>query len=326
MSLMRKIFYTLVTVVGLGAVSTACLGFWAWDYFYAPGPLKAPVTVIFARGTGASGIAAQLAGAQAIDQPLLFRGIAMGLGIGRSFKAGEYQVEAGQSPQAIMQMLAEGKVVVHKITVAEGLSVRDVVKLMTAEPLLSGEMPKTIAEGSLLPQTYHFERGEKREDVVKRMQDGMKKTLADLWAKHKQGIMVTTPEEALTLASIVEKETGVKEERGHVASVFMNRLRIGMKLQSDPTVAYGVEQALGGPLGRPLTTEDLRTPTPYNTYMIAALPPGPIANPGEASLMAVMNPPDTDDLYFVATGKGGHFFATSLEEHNRNVAAYRRGR
>ncbi len=320
---LKKIAYSFVVIVGLGVAGSAAGAFYAWDYFSSPGPLTAPATVIVAIGTGVNGIAGQLAEAKVIDQPLLFKLLAAGLGQARKFKAGEYLFDKGMSPQAVMQMMADGKVVVHKFTVAEGLNVREVVRLLNAEPLLTGEVPKAIAEGSMMPQTYHFERGESRESVVKRMQDGMKKLLADLWAKHAAGLMVTTPEEALTLASIVEKETGVKEERGHVASVFMNRLKTGMKLQSDPTVAYGVEQALGGALGRPLTTEDLRTPTPYNTYMIPGLPPGPIANPGQASLEAVMNPPDTNDLYFVATGKGGHHFAASLDEHNRNVQAYR---
>lgn len=321
---MRKFFYSLVILIGLGIVGSACSAIYAWDYFRGKGPLTAQATVVLPRGAGVSGIADQLADAKVIDQPIVFKALAVGLGMARKFKAGEYQFEPGVTPQSVILMLADGKVVVHKFTVAEGLKVSDVVKLLKNEPLLTGEVPAVIAEGSLLPQTYHFERGESREAVVKRMQDGMKKMLADAWAKRKVGLPVSTPEEALTLASIVEKETGLKEERGHVASVFVNRLRLGMKLQSDPTVAYGVEQALGGPLGRPLTTEDLRTPTPYNTYMIAGLPPGPVANPGEASLAAVMSPPDTDDLYFVATGKGGHHFAASLDEHNRNVAEYRR--
>lgn len=320
---MRKIFYSLVVLIGLGFVGSACAAIYAWDYFTGAGPSQANTIIILPKGSGVSSIAAQLAAASVIDQPMVFTGIAAGLGMARSFKAGEYQFDAGISPRAVMRMLADGKVVVHKITVAEGLQVREVVKLLHDEPLLSGETPAVIAEGSLLPQTYHFERGEARAAVVKRMQDGMKKALAEAWAKRKEGLPVKTAQEALVLASIVEKETGLKEERGRVASVFVNRLRLGMKLQSDPTVAYGVEQALGGAMGRPLTTEDLHTETPYNTYMIAALPPAPVANPGQASLEAVMNPPDTDDLYFVATGKGGHNFAPSLDGHNRNVATYR---
>lgn len=324
MGWVRKFAYIFVTVLGLGVATLAGLAFYGLDYFHSPGPAAADTTVILARGTGVSAIAAQLEQAGVIEHPLLFRGIAAALQISHRFKAGEYAFAAGMSPQAVMQMMSQGRVVVHKLTVAEGLQVRDVVQLLAAEPLLSGEVPAGIAEGSLLPQTYHFERGEAREAVVKRMQAGMTRLLGELWEQRRAGLPVASRQEALVLASIVEKETGVPEERGRVASVFVNRLRLGMRLQSDPTVAYGVEQALGGKLGRPLTVEDLRTPTPYNTYMHTGLPPGPIANPGRESLMAVMHPPETEDLYFVATGTGGHYFAASLDAHNRNVAAYRR--
>lgn len=320
---LKSIAYTIVMVVGLSVVGTVGAAIYAWDYFSAPGPVAAPTTVVIAPKTGVTGIAQQLADAHVIDQPLVFKALAVGLGTARNFKAGEYLFDKGMSPRDVMQLMAEGKVVVHKITVPEGWKVREVVALLQNEPLLLGDVPRDIPEGSLMPQTYHFERGDTRASVVKRMQEQMSKLLAELWAKHAPGIQVQTPQEAMTLASIVEKETGVKDERGHVASVFMNRLRMGMRLQSDPTVVYGMEQAMGAALGRPLTSEDLRTPTPYNTYVITGLPPGPIANPGQASLEAVMNPPDTKDLYFVATGKGGHHFAASLDEHNRNVQTYR---
>ena len=279
--------------------------------------------IIFPRGEGFQAIVSNLTTQGAIDNPLLFKVIAVALGSGRSFKAGEYNFPANASPHVIMSMIASGKVVVHKVTVAEGLTVRDISKLLVNDPALEGDIPVGIKEGSLMPETYHFMRGDKRADVVARMQTGMKATLDNLWAKRKENPLITTPEQALTLASIVEKETGLVAERGHVASVFLNRLRLGIKLQSDPTVVYGIEHKTGKELDRSLTTADLQTETPYNTYVIAGLPPGPIANPGRAAIEAVLNPPDTNDLYFVATGSGGHNFASSLEQHNHNVALYR---
>jgi len=217
-----------------------------------------------------------------------------------------------------MDMIAHGRVIIHKITVAEGLTVQQIVQLLNNEKSLDGDVTGAIAEGSLLPETYHFTYGDKRRDLIKRMQTDMSAQLAALWKSRKEGLPFTTPEQALVLASIVEKETGVDGERGRVASVFINRLRKGMKLQSDPTVAYGLHKS-----GEGLTLDDLRTPTPYNTYVIDGLPPTPIANPGHAAILAVLNPPDTNDLYFVATGNGGHNFAATLDAHNANVRAYR---
>jgi len=320
---MRAFFYFLGIVLVLASAGAACVAIYAWDYYDSPGPLKTPTTIVFTKGEGFQGIVAELVRQGAIDDPILFEGIAAALGSGRTFKAGEYSFPANATPHKIMGMIASGKVVVHKVTIPEGLTVREITKILMAEPALEGEVPADIKEGSLMPETYHFTRGEKRQEVIARMQAAMKLTVDGLWQKRKPDPLITTPEQALTLASIVEKETGVVAERGHVASVFLNRLRLGMKLQSDPTVVYGMEAAMGAPLGRALTTVDLQTPTAYNTYVIAGLPPGPIANPGKAAIEAVMNPPDTSDLYFVATGSGGHNFASSLEEHNRNVQAYR---
>jgi UPF0755 protein len=296
---------------------------YALDYYLSPGPTTEPTTVFFARGVGFHGIVDSMAQSGVIDNPVMFKAIAVATGSARNFKAGEYAIPAQATPTAIMKMLAAGKVVVHKVTIAEGLNVREITKILQNEPTLEGDVPAGIKEGSLLPETYHFMRGDKRADVVARMQDAMKTTLDSLWEKRKENPYITTREQALILASIVEKETGVVYERPRVASVFYNRLRLGMRLQTDPTVAYGIEQKLGAPMGRLLTSNDLQTPTPYNTYTIDGLPPTPIANPGKASIEAVMNPPETKDLYFVATGNGGHNFASSLEEHNRNVAQYR---
>lgn len=320
---MKKFFYTLVLIIGLGIVGAVAGGIYAWDYFFGPGPLAQETVVVLEPGTGFTGIAAQLEQQGVIDKVFLFKGVVAALGQARLFKAGEYKFPAHITPRGVTKMLADGRVVVHKLTVPEGLTASQVGALLMAEPLLAGELP-VMEEGSLLPETYYFRRGESRAMLVTRMQDGMKRLLDELWAKRKPELPVKTPQEALTLASVVEKETGVPNERGKVAAVFVNRLRIGMRLQSDPTVVYGMEKAMGVPLGRPLLSEDLRTETPYNTYVIAGLPPGPIANPGKAALEATLSPPQTEDLYFVATGSGGHHFASNLDDHNRNVAQYRK--
>ena len=321
---MRIFFYFLGLLLVLAIGGAGCLAIYAWDYYDAPGPAAAQTTIIFNKGVGFQGISDELAKNNVIDNPLLFKGVAAVLGSGRRFQAGEYSFPAKITPHKVMAMIADGKVVVHKVVFPEGLNVREITNILAAEPGLEGEVPQDLTEGSLMPETYHFTLGEKRSSIIARMQAAMKTTLETAWAKRSPAMPLQTMEQALTLASIVEKETGLPAERGHVASVFFNRLKLGMKLQSDPTVVYGLEHANGGAaLGRSLTTADLQMPTPYNTYTIAALPPAPIANPGRASIEAVMNPPYSEDLYFVATGSGGHNFAGSLEEHNHNVALYR---
>lgn len=320
----KTFFFSLAVMLGLVAAAAGCAAIYAFDWYQGKGTFTADTTVILPQGAGFKQITAQLHQAGVIDEPLLFQGMVAALGQARQFKAGEYLFKAGASPKDVARLIASGKVVVHKITVPEGLEAAEVLALLSKEELLTGELPGQVAEGSILPETYHFQRGEARATVLARMQDDMKKVLGELWAQRSPELPLASDMEALTLASIVEKETGVADERGRVAAVFVNRLKRGMRLQSDPTVVYGLERAMGGPLGRPLTTVDLQTPTPYNTYTIAALPPGPIASPGKAAIKAVMNPPQTDDLYFVATGSGGHRFAATLDEHNHNVAMYRK--
>jgi UPF0755 protein len=320
---MRAVLRFWMIAIALGLVTSVCVGIYAVDYFSGPGPLNESKTIIFEPGKGFQSIADELAAQGVIDNPMLFKGIVAVLGEARNFKAGEYQFSANQSPKSVAIQIAGGKVLQHKLTIPEGLTVREIAALLQAEAALEGDVPAGLADGTLLPQTYMFSRGFKRADMVAQMQKGMRNTLEAAWAGRREGLPYDTPEKALVMASIVEKETGIAAERGQVASVFVNRLRKGMRLQSDPTVVYGMEQATGRPLGRTLTTIDLHAETPFNTYVIDALPPGPICNPGKASIEAVMNPPDTEDLYFVATGKGGHNFASTLEQHNRNVQLYR---
>ncbi len=243
-------------------------------------------------------------------------------GASRRLKAGEYLFPANISPQGVMDLLLSGKTVVRRLTVPEGLTTAQIFDLVRAAEGLEGALPPPPAEGSLLPETWHYSWGDERAPLVERMHRAMAEALAELWPKRIENLPLKTPEEALVLASIVEKETGLAAERPMVAAVFLNRLRHGMKLQSDPTVAYGVSPAQ--PLDRALTRADLDSFTRWNTYRIDGLPPTPIANPGRASLLAVLQPAKVDYLYFVADGTGGHAFAKSLDAHNRNVATWRK--
>ncbi|HSR71798.1 MAG TPA: endolytic transglycosylase MltG, partial [Kiloniellales bacterium] len=202
---------------------------------------------------------------------------------------------------------------------------QEAVTLIEQAEYLDGEIETVPPEGSLLPETYHYSRGDRREAVLERMRAALTDALAELWPRRVEGLPLSSPREAVILASIVEKETGLAEERPMIASVFYNRLRGGMRLQSDPTVVYGLAGGSGA-LGRPLTRADLQTPTPFNTYLIDGLPPEPISNPGRAAIEAVLQPAETEYLYFVADGNGGHRFAETLAEHNRNVAEWRRAR
>ncbi|MGH6919137.1 MAG: endolytic transglycosylase MltG, partial [Geminicoccaceae bacterium] len=227
------------------------------------------------------------------------------------------------TPASVINMLARGETVARRLTVAEGLTVAEVFRLLAETEGLSGELPEPPPEGSLLPETYFYALGDERAALVRRMQRGMRQLLDELWPARVDALPLADREQALILASIVDKETGVAEERGAVAAVFYNRLRRGMRLQSDPTVIYGLTEG-NGPLDRELTRADWLHDSPYNTYLIDGLPPGPIGNPGRAALEAVLNPDDVDYLYFVADGSGGHAFGRTLEEHNRNVAKWRR--
>ena len=292
--------------------------------FERPGPLASEQVLIIEPGAGLGQIARQLHDAGVVEDDLTFRlGVRM-MALSRSLKAGEYAFPAGVSMRDAAGIMASGKAVFHPLTIPEGLTSREILALVRDEPKLTGALPSQVpSEGALLPETYSFTRGDDRAALVARMRAAMDGTLMSLWPKRQSDLPIESPEEAIILASIVEKETGVPEERPLVASVFVNRLRKGMRLQSDPTVAFGI--TLGeAPLGRLLTQADLRAPTAYNTYQIDRLPPGPIANPGRAAIEAVLHPAETAYLYFVADGTGGHAFAKTLEQHNKNVAKWRK--
>ncbi len=243
---------------------------------------------------------------------------------GAIIKAGEYEVPAHASSFEVLDILRFGKPVLHSITIPEGLTSAEIVAKLNSDPILTGEIETVPEEGSLLPETYSYERGADRQDLLTRMARAQSKVLDELWPGRTPHPGIQTKDDVLILASIVEKETGVGSERAKVASVYLNRLKIGMKLDADPTVIYGIELAHGEPMDRPLWRKDLKFVSPYNTYLNAGLPPGPIANPGRAAIAAVLQPEETKALYFVADGTGGHVFANSLAEHNRNVAKWRK--
>ena len=312
-------FLLLLVVAG----GLAAGGHWGDRALTAPGPATADTGLVVPRGAGASAIAVQLAAAGIVRDALVFKlGTRLFAG-DRPLRAGEYLFPAGASAREVMELLIEGRTVVRKLTVAEGLSSREVLALVAGAEAMDGAVPPPPPEGALLPETYHYSWGDGRAELVARMAEAMRSTLAEQWAGRADGLPFKTPEEALILASIVEKETGVAAERPRIAGVFINRLERGMPLQSDPTVIFALTKGLQ-PLGRALLRADLALDDPYNTYAYPGLPPGPIANPGRAAIAAVLNPEATKALYFVADGSGGHAFAETLDEHNRNVAKWRK--
>ncbi|WP_300534313.1 endolytic transglycosylase MltG [Sphingosinicella sp.] len=306
----------LVAIVVAALAAAAVLAF-QWT---ATGPLAKDVDIIVPRGASLAATAVRLEEAGAIRSSDAFRLMARVLGSGAPIKAGEFRIPAGSSAAAILRILQHGEPLQRLIIIPEGLPSILVHEKLMAEDLLTGEVD-VPAEGSVLPGGYSFERGEPRGAVLKRMQDAMAKTLAELWPARKSSSVVKTPEEAVNLAAIVEKETAKAEERRTIAGVYSNRLRIGMMLQADPTVIYPITK--GKPLGRRIRQSELRADNGYNTYAKAGLPTGPIANPGRASIEAVLDPETTDALYFVADGTGGHVFARTLAEHNANVVKWR---
>jgi UPF0755 protein len=301
---------------------------WAVNNYRAPGPATQDRTFIVARGQGVAEVAQQLALEGIITQPLVFRGAARVTKADRAIHAGEYLIPAYSSMEQIIAKMVAGDVVVRKVTVPEGRTSWQVMKLVEKAEGMTGEVKEVPDEGSLLPETYTYQLGDTREGMIDGMAAAMTATITELWPLREADLPVKTEKEALVLASIVEKETGKAEERKAVAGVFINRLRINMPLQSDPTVIYAMTSGLvqdegQGPIGRRLRRTDLTFDSPFNTYKNAGLPPTPICNPGRASIEAVLHPEKHDYLYFVADGTGGHVFAKTLEEHNANVEKWR---
>ncbi len=290
--------------------------------FEAPGPLVEEKTVIIPRGLGTRDIADLLQREGVIDQPWVFMGGVIVMKAREGLKYGEYRFAARASLSDVVDTITEGKVVQHNLTLAEGLTSEQIVARLLQNEALAGPIREVPREGTLLPETYKFTRGTSRESLIQRMQQASQQALAEAWQKRAEGLPLKSPEELLVLASIIEKETGRPDERTRVSAVFHNRIKQKMRLQSDPTIIYGLTGGKGS-LGRPILESEIRQPTPYNTYVIEGLPPGPIANPGRASLEAAANPARTKEIYFVADGTGGHVFSENYEQHQRNVAKLR---
>ncbi len=318
---MRRV---LIGIVILAVVVAVTFFAEQWSFF-APGP---PVqhrraTIVWIKpGVRSAQIAQELQNAGVLRSAVLFRlGVAV-RGKSAALKAGEYAFPSGASMADVMGILTSGKSIEHKITAAEGLTSAMIYDIVRRDPMLTGNAGVAPAEGSLLPETYLYTRSTSRGAMLGRMARAQQRLLAREWPTRSPGLPFKSAQEAVILASIVEKETAISQERPHVAAVFINRLRLGMKLQSDPTVIYGLTR--GYPLGRGIRESELAAPTPYNTYVVTGLPPTPICNPGKASIAAVLHPEASGDLYFVANGRGGHVFTKSIAQHEENVAKWRR--
>ncbi|HKA78007.1 MAG TPA: endolytic transglycosylase MltG [Pseudolabrys sp.] len=305
----------LSVAVGLGL-------YFGKQRFEAPGPLPEDKVVNIPRGLGIRDIADLLQREGVIDQPYVFMGGVIVLKARGELKYGEYQFSKQASLADVVDTIIESKMVQHALTVPEGLTSEQIVARLLETDALAGKIKEIPREGTLLPETYKFSRGVTRELIIQRMQQAHRHVLQDVWEHRMQDLPIKTPEQLVTLASIVEKETGKADERTRVAAVFVNRLKSKMRLQSDPTIIYGLTGGKGS-LGRPILKSEIEQPTPYNTYVVDGLPPGPIANPGRASLEAAANPARTKELYFVADGTGGHVFSDSYAEHQKNVSRLR---
>ncbi len=292
--------------------------------FEGPGPSTVTTNFMVRPNTGVAEIAEQLERRGLISDQRIFRLGVRAYDHEGGLKAGEYEIKAHASMRDIMELLESGKSVLASLTIPEGLTVAQAFQRIAEHEALTGDMPAEMPpEGSLIADTQRFTRGASRQQIIDKMVADQKRLVENIWNRRVSGLPLADINEFVTLASIVEKETGVADERSRVAAVFINRLNKGMRLQSDPTILYGLFGGKGRPADRPIYQSDIDKPTPYNTYTINGLPPGPIATPGRESLEAVANPSKTKDLYFVADGTGGHVFATTLEEHNENVARWR---
>nr|WP_204338731.1 endolytic transglycosylase MltG [Rhizobium leguminosarum] len=321
------LFLNFIMTMAVLVCVVAVIGFYyATSTYRNPGPLQTNTNFIVRSGAGLTEIASNLERNAIISDARIFRYLtATHLSAGESLKAGEYEIKARASMRDIMELLKSGKSILYSVSFPEGLTVRQMFDRMLQDTVLEGDLPAALpTEGSLRPDTYKFSRGTKRSEIIEQMAAAQQKLVDQIWDKRDSSLPLRSKEEFVTLASIVEKETGVPDERAHVASVFLNRLGKGMRLQSDPTIIYGLFGGEGKPADRPIYQSDLKRDTPYNTYVIKGLPPTPIANPGKDALEAVANPWKTQDLYFVADGTGGHVFSATLEEHNANVKRWRK--
>ncbi|MCZ8315249.1 endolytic transglycosylase MltG [Phreatobacter sp.] len=317
-----NLIVTIALVVLVGGMAAFL---YARQAFIAPGPLQQDRAVFIERGSTAETVAQTLERNGVIDSALLFSAAVQLYGVRSDLKWGEYLFPKGASTAEALAIVLEGKAIEYRVTIPEGLTSEQIVGRLRDNDVLTGEIARIPREGSLLPDTYRFTRGTTRQQIVDMMTREQQRRLQEIWARRRPDLPLRTPEELVTLASIVEKETGKAEERPRVAGVFINRLTLPrpMRLQSDPTIIYGIVGGRGA-LGRPISQSDIQRLTPYNTYQIDGLPPTPIGNPGRAAMEAVANPARHREIFFVADGTGGHAFAETLEQHNRNVANWRR--
>ena len=314
------IFYFFIAFIVVGIMGGSVLS--TYSQFVAEGPLESEQTTLIEGGRSLRKIAKQLYREGIISSPAVFEIGVRASGNSLNIKAGEYSIPERASPKTVMTILISGRTYIRRLVVPEGLTSIQIVELMNGMYGLMGTVDKIPQNGTLMPDTYWYSYGDTKENMIIRMQNGMKRALEELWPNRAKNLAIKTPEEAVVMASIVEKETSKEAERTHIASVFHNRLFKKMKLQSDPTVIFAISQERGE-LKRSLTYSDLRIQHPSNTYVIPGLPDKPICNPGYAALKAVLTPDNTKDLYFVADGKGGHVFAPTYSEHEKNVASYR---
>jgi UPF0755 protein len=322
-AIMRVFGWLLGWAIILGGLGFAALAF-GWMAFTAPGPLNTAKTLDIQKGLNRSQIAALLESSGIVSDARIFSTAAAANSIrGRYIKPGEYEFPASATMQDVLATVLSGKVISYKLTIPEGWTTEMAVARLKENEVLTGEVTAMPPEGALIANTQVFTRGTTRQELIDTMRTAQDKLLDEVWATKSADLPLKSKTELLTLASIIEKETGKADERPQVAAVFLNRLKQGLKLQSDPTIIYGLVGGKGK-LERPLTRADVDGATPYNTYVIPGLPPGPIASPGRDALMAVMKPAPVNYLYFVADGTGGHAFATTLDEHNANVAKWRK--
>lgn len=320
---LKRFAITSLSAVATLLVIVALVAGWAvWSYKGGgPKARSGDVTVVLLReGAGLTEIAGVLERDGVVRSGSFFAAAAQITGSARSLKAGEYEFPSRASMAAVLAKIRKGDVVRHTVTIPEGVTSDMVVEILMAQPVLEGSVASP-PEGSILPDTYDVRRGEDRSAVLQRMMTARDKLLARLWEQRRPGLPITTPEEAVILASIVEKETGIASERPKIARVFVNRLQKGMRLESDPTIIYGISR--GRPLGRGLKRSEVDAPTPYNTYAVDGLPPTPITNPGREAIAAVLDPPAGDWLFFVADGTGGHAFTLTYDKHQKQVARWR---
>lgn len=320
---MKRFFILLGSLFFLFCMIVVAAGLWVNHTIYAPSSFDQDTEFMIEPGTSGYTIAQQLAEKKLISHPELFYIL---LRINPAIiQAGEYQIPAYSNMESVLSLLQSGAVITRSVTLAEGMTVKQAIRLLKSEPLLQGDVSdKDIPEGSLLPETYHFTRGDTRAEILQRMRQAHDNLVNKLWDERDPSLPLKNINEMVTLASIVEKETGIAHERARIAGLFYNRLKRGMMLQTDPTVVYVITHRLGHMEGKPLLLKHLAVDSPYNTYRVVGLPPGPIANPGKASLEAVLKPEKHDYLYFVADGSGGHVFGKTLADHNRNVQQWRK--